>query len=222
MNRAIIGVIAAAIVIPVTVYAISPYFTESSIDEALPENVIPAQTPANEPEMIEYEEMAESVDAAIESGEMSEPEGMEPGGVVVESGEMAEPEEVTEEAEGMTAESVDMAEEAVLKTYEGRFVGVGDGIHDAQGIAKVLPLEDGGQILRLEDFRSTNGPDLYVYLATDKDASDFVSLGNLKANRGNQNYEIPADVDLEEYGQVLIWCKPFHVLFGNAELTAQR
>jgi len=213
MNRAIIGVIAAAIVIPVAAYAISPYFTESSIDEALPENVIPAQTPADEPEM-------------IESGEMT----TEPGDAVIESGGMAEPEEMTEESGEMTdgaeeavAESGDaVAEEAVLKTYEGRFVGVGDGIHDAQGIAKVLPLEDGDRILRLEDFRSTNGPDLYVYLATDKGASDFVSLGNLKANQGNQNYEIPADVDLEEYSQVLIWCKPFHVLFGNAELTAQR
>jgi hypothetical protein len=87
------------------------------------------------------------------------------------------------------------------------FVGVGDGIHNAEGIAKLIPLQDGSDILRLENLQVTNGPDLYVYLATDKSASDFVGLGKLKANNGNQN------------DTVLIWCRPFSVLFGSAELT---
>ena len=133
--------------------------------------------------------------------------------------EMAVEEMAVEEMEsgGMAVE--EMAKPA-SKTYQGQFVGVGDGIHDAQGVAKVLPLDDGSQILRLEEFRSTNGPDLYVYLATDKEASDFVNLGELKANRGNQNYEIPGGVDLEKHNQVLVWCKAFSVLFGSAELAS--
>jgi hypothetical protein len=73
----------------------------------------------------------------------------------------------------------------------GSFVGVGDGIHNAEGTAKVIPLQDGSNILRLENIHVTNGPDLYVYLSTDKSALDFVSLGKLKANNGNQNYIIP-------------------------------
>jgi hypothetical protein len=101
----------------------------------------------------------------------------------------------------------------------GSFVGVGDGIHNAEGIAKVVPLEDGSNILRLENLHVTNGPDLYVYLATDKSASDFVSLGKLKANNGNQNYNIPSEIDLTKYDTVLIWCRPFSVLFGSAELA---
>ena len=101
----------------------------------------------------------------------------------------------------------------------GSFVGVGDGIHNAEGIAKVIPLEDGSNILRLENLHVTNGPDLYVYLATDKRASDFVSLGKLKANNGNQNYDIPSQTDLTKYETVLIWCRPFSVLFGSAELA---
>jgi hypothetical protein len=75
-------------------------------------------------------------------------------------------------------------------------------------------------VLRLEEFKSTNGPDLYVYLSTDKQASDFVSLGRLKANIGNQNYDIPSGTDLSKYDTVLVWCKQFSVLFGSAELTA--
>ena len=101
----------------------------------------------------------------------------------------------------------------------GSFVGVGDGIHNAEGMVKVVPLKDGNNLLRLENLQVTNGPDLYVYLATDKSASDFVSLGKLKANNGNQNYNIPSKTDLTKYDTVLIWCRPFSVLFGSAELA---
>jgi len=103
----------------------------------------------------------------------------------------------------------------------GSFVGVGDGIHDAQGIAKVIPIEGGGDVLRLEDLVVTNGPDLYVYLSTDKSASDFMNLGRLKANIGNQNYPIPVGTDLSKYDTVLIWCRAFSVLFGSADLKSQ-
>ena len=101
----------------------------------------------------------------------------------------------------------------------GSFVGVGDGIHNAEGMAKVIPLQNGSNILRLENLRVTNGPDLYVYLATDKSALDFVSLGKLKANNGNQNYNIPSEIDLAKYDTLLIWCRPFFVLFGSADLA---
>ena len=101
----------------------------------------------------------------------------------------------------------------------GNFVGSGDGIHEAEGDVITLNLEDGLQYVRFENFKSPNGPDLYVYLATDDQASDFVSLGLLKGNVGNQNYEIPEGVDLSKYNKVLIWCKAFGVLFGSAQLA---
>ncbi len=113
-----------------------------------------------------------------------------------------------------------MMEETTLMSYSGTFTGVGDGIHDAQGDAYTIPLEDGSNVLRLENFQSTNGPDLFVYLATDDKATEFINLGDLKANKGNQNYEIPDDVDLSKYNKVLIWCKSFSVLFGSAELSS--
>jgi electron transfer DM13 len=102
------------------------------------------------------------------------------------------------------------------------FVGVNDGIHNAEGDAKVIQLDDGSNILRLENFKSTNGPDLYVYLSTDKAASDFVNIGRLKGNMGNQNYEIPEGTDLSKYDTVLIWCQAFSVLFGSAELAPDK
>jgi len=106
-----------------------------------------------------------------------------------------------------------------MKKSFGQFVGAGDGIHNAKGDVMVLSLDDGSSYLRFENFKATNGPDLYVYLATDDRASDFVDLGRLKANNGNQNYEIPEGIDLSKYDKVLIWCKAFSVLFGSAELN---
>ena len=106
-----------------------------------------------------------------------------------------------------------------LKPLMGNFVDAGDGFHKAEGVAKVINLADGRTFLRLENLKATNGPDLYVYLSTDKDASDIVNLGRLKGNIGNQNYEIPAGTDLSKYNTVLIWCKAFSTLFGSAKLS---
>ena len=76
------------------------------------------------------------------------------------------------------------------KLLSGIFRGVDDGFHNAQGNIKVVSLPDGGKILRLENFKSTNGPNVHVYLSSDKRATDYVDLGKLKANNGNQNYNI--------------------------------
>ena len=100
----------------------------------------------------------------------------------------------------------------------GTFVDA-DWFHKTQGLVKIITLEDESSILSLEDFKTTNGPDLYVYLATDDRATEFVDLGKLKTSNGNQDYEIPENVDLSKYDKILIWCKAFSVLFGSAELS---
>ncbi len=108
---------------------------------------------------------------------------------------------------------------AAQYTLMGSFVGVGDGIHDAQGNVLIVEADDGSRFLRFENFKATNGPDLFVYLATDETADDFVNLGVLKGNIGNQNYMIPPGADLSNHDTVLIWCKQFSVLFGSAQLS---
>jgi hypothetical protein len=98
--------------------------------------------------------------------------------------------------------------------------------YEVTGTATVFALDDTERILRLEDFESTNGPDLFVYL-TAADASaedpefdaDFVDLGVLTGNIGNQNYVIPPDVDLDVHDTVVIWCRRFTSSFGVADLA---
>ena len=107
------------------------------------------------------------------------------------------------------------------ETLIGNFVGAGDGFHNAEGVAKIIQLADGTDILRLENFKATNGPDSYVYLSTDKTNADIVNLGRLKGNIGNQNYLIPAGTDITKYNTALIWCRAFSVIFGSAQLLTK-
>jgi len=97
--------------------------------------------------------------------------------------------------------------------------------HATSGRAEVLDLGDGRRLLRLVDLRTSNGPDLFVYLSVtpadgQRDTFDdnFASLGRLKGNLGNQNYEIAASVDLRRYRSVVIWCRRFTYAFGAAPL----
>ena len=101
--------------------------------------------------------------------------------------------------------------------YEGSFTDA-DNFHKVSGTAKIIS-QGGKKYLRLENFEATNGPDLYVYVSKDKTNDDFVNLGKLKGNIGDQNYELKEDVNFDEYNNVLIWCRTFHVLFGSAEIS---
>lgn len=107
---------------------------------------------------------------------------------------------------------------SVTTLVEGSFIGRA---HPTTGLAKVIT--DGNlRFLRFEGFETDNGPDLNVYLATgppDGSPEDFIDLGDLKGNIGDQNYELPDDVDLDRYTTVFIWCVRFSVAFGAAPLA---
>ena len=97
----------------------------------------------------------------------------------------------------------------------------------ADGKATIYRLEDGKPLLRLEDFSTTNGPDLFVVLSSsanpDQDGlknGAYLQLDALKGNVGNQNYDLPADVDLSQYKSVVIWCRTFNIVFGYATLQS--
>jgi hypothetical protein len=93
-------------------------------------------------------------------------------------------------------------------------------------MAAIYQLADGKRVLRFTNFSTSNGPDVRVYLGKASDATDndtvknagFVEIGPLKGNIGDQNYELPADLDLSQYHSVTVWCKRFNVNFATAPL----
>ena len=90
--------------------------------------------------------------------------------------------------------------------------------HEVEGKA-ILIEKDGEKILRFEDFDTINGTDLRIYLSSELGNDDIIELGKIKATKGNVNYEVPQDIDVSKYKYVLVWCKPFGVLFSYAELV---
>lgn len=104
--------------------------------------------------------------------------------------------------------------------------------HATSGTVKIIELADGSRVLRIENLDASDGPKLEVWL-TDApvipgQAGWFVfddgkkhSLGALKGNKGNQNYLIPANLNLSDFSSVSIWCVTFKVSFGAAELIQQ-
>jgi Electron transfer DM13 len=105
----------------------------------------------------------------------------------------------------------------------GRFYSI---LHPTEGTATIYQMADGSRVLRLTSFRTSNGPDVHVYMVAADDAKDvatvekagFVDLGVIKGNIGDQNYTLGSDLDLTKYRAVSIWCKRFNVNFGAAAL----
>jgi hypothetical protein len=106
-----------------------------------------------------------------------------------------------------------------LKERRGMFVGA-DEFHFGRGTARLIETAPGQFVVRLEGFEVRNGPDLFVYLSPDPSgyADGAIEIARLKADRGNQNYEVPAGTDLSGARSVVIWCKQFSVLFATAPL----
>ncbi len=113
-------------------------------------------------------------------------------------------------------------------TAEGTFISHE---HPTAGAARIITLEDGSRVLRLVGLDTDNGPDLKVWLAAAPviegpdgwfvfDDDEYLSLGALKGNKGNQNYPIPDDAEISDLTSVTIWCERFSVSFGAAELIS--
>ena len=181
-------------------YLGSPLFLEKEVNEDFP-------TIDHLPTAEELEAMSEDELARIEDDVM----------------EMAAGKPDTVMAETMPAPGADPTFPLILST--GKFQGA-DSFHKGEGVAAVIDVDGTRRVLRFESFSVTNGPDLRVYLTAhpnpqsqdDVTSGAYIELSKLKGNKGNQNYDIPDDIDVDDFNTVLIYCKPFHVVFATAPL----
>ena len=133
--------------------------------------------------------------------------------------------EQTQSADSAPATPTETAD-PVVRT--GTFVAAE---HDTTGGGELI--SDGGQqTLRFDDsFSSSDGPDLVVVLhrspdilaatsppAYPIDEADYVVIAPLAATTGVQEYVVPAEIDLESFASVAVWCQEFNATFGVATL----
>ena len=163
----------------------------------------------------EIKALAEGYEMVADAGMDSEDAGMD--AEMVEKGaQMLEP----------VVMAVVAPESEVRAVKQGDFKDA-DSFHRGSGQAIIYTTPEGGHLLRLENLEVTNGPALHVVLSPHEDPTrsnevlleGYADLGDLKGNRGNQNYTIPADVDLSVIKSVVIYCKPFAVVFSVATLN---
>jgi hypothetical protein len=216
-----VGFIGAVVLIAAGWYCVSPLFINNAVDEAFPFD-LPTEAEMNAMTAAEKQAMEQAFLAAVPSeaelAGLSPEERSEVGARVDAAAATIMNDTETEEMMPETA-----GEPAIISQCQ--FMGA-DSFHMGSGQAAIYQLPEGTHVLRFEDFSVTNGPDLHVYLVKNPNPAsasdvgdDFVNLGSIKGNLGNQNYDIPADIDLGQYHSVVIYCEPFHVIFAAAPLN---
>ena len=236
-KRNIIIIAVIVVLIPIAAFAwwlLAPLFISTTVDEEFP-YAATAEIPP-EMTMAEVNAVMETM-AKMNQEPMAEPMPAETVAIKEEAVLTVGSEEMREAIEkvmaGDTSAMDEMLEEAAnagpppqpVALSSGSFRDA-DSFHRGSGSATIYLLPDGSHLLRLVDFEVTNGPDLRVLLAEPGDpmsrdelqAGGYTHLEKLKGNIGNQNYEIPADIDLSEQNSVIIYCMPFHVIFSVAPL----
>jgi hypothetical protein len=192
-------------------WTISPLFINNRVDEAFPTS---APAAAAQPVMDEAMPTADAMIAeAMPTADTMMADSTSMADTMPTADAMAQPEPTM-----MPAEPVALA--------SGSFTQI-DALHGATGSATIYRLPEGGLVLRLEGFDAQNGPDLRVGLSghpmprnnTELNQDGYIELAVLKANQGNQNYELPADLDASAFKSVVIYCKAFSVVFSTAELA---
>ena len=196
-----IGIPLLAIAIPVGWYLLSPLWERSFLEEAAPEfdrSAVAASTPTA---------TATSPPATSESSPTSATETAPASTPAATAAATAAPTE--------DAGSDGGAQLVAFGEWQGS-----DDFHFARGDAYIVETEPGVYILRVENFSVRNGPDLFVYLSRNPDGweEEAINLGDLKATDGAFNYEIPSDIDIDEFKSAVVWCRRFAVLFGHATL----
>ena len=200
-------------------------FIDVTVDEALPtvavEETVAPSSDASTQEAAGDTSQDASADSSTEEQSATESNA---GADAADSGAGSA---ANSNADATTEPSVEETPKRTV-TAEGTFISHE---HPTAGTARIITLEDGSRVLRLVGLDTDNGPDLKVWLAAAPviegrdgwfvfDDDEYLSLGALKGNKGNQNYPIPDDADISDLTSVTIWCERFSVSFGAAELIS--
>lgn len=98
----------------------------------------------------------------------------------------------------------------------GRGQFTGQAQHHAEGTVSLINIAGEYFIRFEEDFKATNGPDLFVGFG--RDGEYTTQLAPLKGNVGSQNYNVPPEIDISQFNEIWVWCRAFSVPFARAIL----
>ncbi len=207
------------------VWTITPLFVNTTINEEFPIVQTQSQPAAAVASATAAEAHASVATVQPTATAQAKPQAsIEPATAQPAATAQTEPQASAEPSTAQPIASTALPSEPVVLS-SGSFTRI-DALHGAEGSATIYTLPDGQRILRLENFQANNGPDLFIGLSghpqprssAEVHDTGYLELARLKANQGNQNYELPSDLDLSQYKSVVIYCKAFSVVFSTAEL----
>lgn len=217
------------------IWALTPYLYSRQVDEPFPAAApVPTAAMADAGAMSDAKPTAAMADAGAmakptaamaDAGAMSD---AKPTAAMADAGAMSDAKPTAAMADaGAMAEPTAMAATEPLALVTGSLVPGSTPGDRASGSATIYRLTDQSHVLHLEEFATTNGPDLFVVLSRNAnpdadgigDKGSYVQLEALKGNKGSQNYTLPADLDPSGYKSVVIWCRTFNIVFGYATLA---
>lgn len=199
MNKKyVIAAIAVIVVAPVLWYLVSPLFITKRVSESM-DDLIRLSHPSALPE----ETSQPFTMPAIDMSKLTPPAGMDP----------------KTESKGPTAPPPTSPQTTsdVRGVGQGHFEGLVG--HSAAGRASLLRIGEAFYVRLEDDFRVTNGPDLYVAFGKNGEVDTDALIAPLKGNEGGQNYTVPETINAAQYNEIWIYCRAFSTPFGKAVLN---
>jgi hypothetical protein len=194
MKKIVWGIVIGIILAGAGYYFISPFFDTTIVDDKLPTT-------------INVTNVTGAVESTRETGSIDHLSDTQKGDMMMQI------------IEANKKDNVPMIEEMPKKQAQvSRTYPIKDTpLHPASGEVRIVETGD-ETIVRFENFKTINGPNVHVYLAKDTSGKEFIDLGAIRGTEGNINYVVPEGVDLAEYPVVMHWCVPFSVLFNYTEI----
>ena len=190
-NKIVFGIV-GLVVIGAGYFLLSPLWRSVKLDEPLPQLENTQNSGNSVSELPPIEDSMDTMDAETKKQFMTKTDAMK--------------DEIMKKDEAMSSNEPAVLAQASMIARA----------HDVEGKALLVQVGD-QKILRFENLKTINGPDLHIYLASGLSSADAVDLGAIRATEGNVNYTVPAGTDTSKYRYVLIWCRPFNVLFSYAQ-----
>ena len=151
----VISIVIAAIVIPFGIYSISPLFTSNTINEPLPTTAAGVNKNSALQDYQKFVSMS-VMDRSNAAKQMSQ---RDKNIVMIGASQInntINESPITTETIRQRLQLQPQSNATTARSImTGSFIGADDGFHNAEGIARVIPLGDGSTILRLENFKST-------------------------------------------------------------------
>ena len=91
--------------------------------------------------------------------------------------------------------------------------------HKTSGSVSIVKTGTGIEVHLGDDFKLDGAPGPWLAFGKGGRFVRATQFSKLNKNSGAQTYKVPASIDVSEYDEFYLWCRPFNVPLGVAKLN---